>query len=367
MMRRRTAVALVAFALMSSESARAEDDPETGRHFYHGYDYGSQALYNPVYVLVNRGFDVLQLAPHTRGVFDQRFLPNVRNVWDNVKDPFPAIKQRGWWTFTRQEILPLSWTTDTARWSPNYGLHLVGGGQTYAMLREWWLANDAGEVEATAFAIGTLFTAAFINESIENADVIGYNTDCLADLYVFDVGGVILFSVEPIRKFASTWFNVLDWSLQPSITYPHGDLHNQGNYYAAKVPLPFYTRLRLFGYMGFSNMAGLSYKLDKQYSITAAAGGKVSHLDSRTNVFVTDVINIKPTAAVFFDRRDSLLASVHVADVPDYFIQVNVYPNAFWKMEPGLGFWGVLAQDGRFMGGVSITKMFGLGVGAGTL
>ncbi|HEY8073844.1 MAG TPA: hypothetical protein VIF62_07040 [Labilithrix sp.] len=351
----------------SPTQARAEDDPETGRHFYQGYDYGSQALYNPVYVIVNRGFDVLQLAPHTRAFYTQDWQKNLRNVWNNVKDPFPAIRADGWWRFSREEILPLSWTQGTARWSPNYGLHLVGGGQTYAMLREWYLDHDAPAFAATTFSIATLFTAAFLNESIENAGTVGYNTDCLADLYVFDIGGVILFSVEPIRKLASTHFIVLDWSLQPSFTYPHGDLHNQGNYYALKIPVPYYERLRLFGYMGFSNMAGLSYKLDRQYSISAAAGAKVSHLDTTTQVANDAIINMRATAAIFVDRHDSLLASVHVADVPDYFVQLNVYPNAFYHFDPGIGFWGVLAKDGRFMAGVSITRLLGLGIGAGTL
>jgi hypothetical protein len=349
-------------------TARGEDDPTTGRHFYHGYDYGSESLYNPVWVLLNRGFDVLQLAPHTRAFYTQDWQTNLGNVWNNVRDPFPAIRADGWWRFTREEILPLSWTTGTARWPPNYGLHLVGGGQTYAMLREWFMANDAPEALATTFSIATLFTAAFINESIENAGSRGYNTDCLADLYVFDIGGVVLFSVEPIRKFASTHFIVLDWSLQPAFTYPHGDLHNQGNYYAAKIPIPWHPRLRLLGYMGFSNMAGLSYKLDAEYSVSAAAGQKVSHLAPDATKVATDaVLNMRPTAALFLDRNDSLLASLHVADVPDYFVLVNVYPNAFFHLDPGIGFFTAVAKDGRFVTGLSFTRSLGFGFGIGTM
>src|SRR3954470_3204678 len=129
--RRRLAFATVvlAGAVAIGGDARADDDSE--RWFYRGYDYGSQSLYNPIYVLVNRGFDVLQLAPHDRDLYKQEYLLNLRNVWDNVKDPFPAINRRGWWKFTREEILPLSWGSNNARWMPNYGLHLIGGGQTY--------------------------------------------------------------------------------------------------------------------------------------------------------------------------------------------------------------------------------------------
>jgi hypothetical protein len=359
------ASALLAGVAIAGDARASDDDDE--RYFYRGYDYGSQALYNPIYVLVNRGFDVLQLAPHDRDVYHQDYLVNFRNVWNNVADPFPAISRRGWWKFTRQEILPLSWTSNDARWMPNYGLHLIGGGQTYAMLREWYLDHDATAPAATVFSIATLFTAAFVNEAIENAGIVGDNTDCLADLYVFDTMGILLFSFTPIKKLFSKYVIVSDWSLQPAITYPHGDIHNQGNYYSAKFALPFYKPLSLFGYIGFSSMGGLSYRLDREYSISVAAGGKVSHIDNTSNAAVLNVINIRTTGAIFVDRNESLLASVHVADVPDYTVQVNVYPNAFWHTDPGVGFFGVVGKDARWVGGISITHPFGIGIGAGTL
>lgn len=366
---RRLALASTFFVLSFVKPAPAHAAGEDGedRYFYRGYDFGSEALYNPVWVIANRGFDVLQLAPHDRDIFHQDFLTNMGNVWDNVRSPFGPIGRRGTWTFVKQEILPLSWTSDTARWTPNYGLHLIGGGQTYAELREWFLAHEATPVTATAFSIATLFTAAFINESIENSGVIGDNTDCLADLYVFDTLGIVLFSFDFTKRILSHYFVLSDWSLQPSFTYPHGDLHNQGNYYSLKWPIPFYPRLKLFGYMGFSSEAGLSYEVAHGYSVSGAAGGKVSHIADSSTVAVVNVVNLKKTAALFLDRHESLLASVHVSDVDDYTVQLNLYPNAFWHTDPGVGMWTVLGRDGRWMAGLSLTHAFGLGVGAGTL
>lgn len=366
MRRLAVASAVLLSSFVSPAPARAGDDPAP-RYFYRGYDYGSEALYNPVWVLMNRGFDVLQLAPHDRDVFHQDYLTNMRNVWDNVKSPFAPIGRRGTWVFLREEIFPFSWTSSTARWMPNYGLHLIGGGQTYAELREWFLAHDATPATATVFSIATLYTAAFINESIENAGVVGDNTDCLADLYVFDSLGIVLFSFDAVKRLLSRTFVLSDWSLQPSFTFPHGDIHNQGNYYALKFPLPFYRRLSLFGYMGFSSMGGLSFEIDHGVSLSAAAGGKVSHIEDTTQVAVVNVVNLKKTAALFVDRHDSLLASIQVSDVADYTVQLNVYPNAFYKTDPGVGFWGVMGKDGRWMAGLSLTHAFGLGVGAGTL
>ena len=42
----------------------------------------------------------------------------------------------------------------------------------------------------------TLFAANLLNETLENNGVVGPNTDALADLYVFDLAGAVLFSFD---------------------------------------------------------------------------------------------------------------------------------------------------------------------------
>jgi len=364
--RLRTAVALALAAAASSAAggARAADDHDP--YFYKGYDYGSQSLFNPAYVLLNRGFDVLQLRPDQRNIFGYDYQLNVKNVLGNVVDPFSAISNRGWGRWLREEIFPLSWTRGSARWVPNYGLHLIGGGTTYTALREWFEARDAPAPVATAFSVATLYTAAIVNESLENNGTVGFNTDCLADLYVFDLAGILLFSIDGVNEFFSRSVIVSDWSLQPVFTAPHGDIHNQGNYYAAKWALPFYDRLRLFGYMGFSSLGGLSMKITDDLSISAAAGAKVERIAS-VQAVTGDLVTLRSSGALFLDRNESLLASVQVADVQDYFVHVNVYPNAFFHTDPGVGLFAVLSKDARFMAGVSLTRSFGFGVGGGTI
>lgn len=359
---------LVAGVASAPAPARADDpEPERPRHyFYKGYDYGSQALYGPIYVLLNRGFDTLQLRPRQRSIFDQSWSMAAENVADNLASPLSAIEDGGGWgKFARQELLPLSWTTYTARWAPNYSLHLIGGGQTYAALREWYEDHDAGPLVASGLSAATLMTAAFLNETIENQAVRGPNTDAIADLYVFDVAGIVLFSFEPVRRFFSKFVIVSDWSLQPAFTSVRGELHNNGNYYAAKLPLPYADRVRLFVYGGYSTMPGLSYQLTREYSISAAAGWKVATIENGGLQTVENQISTRPTAALFLDRNDSLLASVQVADVTDYFLQTNIYPNAFGKTDPGFGFWSVVARDGRWLAGVSMSRALGFGVGTG--
>lgn len=347
-----------------SSSSPPELPPKPKRYFYHGYDYGSESLFNPASVFLNRGFDVLQLRPQNRGIFRQTYGRDFKNVMRNVASPFKAIETEGWSKFARTELLPLSFTATSARWVPNYGLHLIGGGVTYTMLREWFA--DQGMPIPAAFSIATMYAAAFMNETLENSNIAdGVNTDCLADLYVFDLAGILLFSIPPVNAFFSKYVIVADWSLQPAITVPNGDLHNVGNYYGVKIPIPFYDRLRLFGYVGFSSMGGLSFKIDSQYSISAAGGGRVANFENSSATSVENVVKLKPTGALFIDRNNSLLGSLQVSDVKDYFIHLNVYPNGLFKIDPGIGFFTVLSRDGQWIAGLSVTK-FPLGIATGT-
>ena len=353
----------VALAMVSGRAPCAEDPPPKA-YFYRGLDYGSQAEFNPLTVLLNRGFDVFQLRPYDQDPVHQHWGLNLRNVFDNMASPFGPIRRDGTGKFLREEIFPLTWGVHGARWAPNYGLHLIGGGQTYAALSEWYVAHDVPL--PALFAAANLYAAAFLNEALENGGVVGDNTDCLADLYVFDLAGILLFSAEPVRDFFSSDVILSDWSLQPSLTVPGGDLHNAGSYYALKWPVPFYPRLRLFGYMGFSTMGGLSYELPRGYSVSVAYGAKVQSFYNETPGHqVTNVIDTKPVAGVFVDRHESLLFSLQVSGVEHDYLRINLYPNAFFHMDPSIGAFAAVTKDGHVMGGISVTRAFGLGLGAG--
>ena len=361
------ALVLAVAALVASApgEARADDLPtEPESLYYKGYDYGSQSLYNPLTVLLNRGFDTLQLRPRNRSMWGQPMLLNLENVVDNLASPGRAIRlQGGFGRFARTELLPLTWTPRASRWVPNYTLHLIGGGQTYRQLREWYDAHDAPL--PAAWSIGTLYLAAFTNEAIENQNVEGANTDAIADLLVFDLAGILFFSINPVARFFAHTVMVMDWSLQPAFTSLDGTLHNVGNYYAMKVPIPLHTPLRLFAYAGYATEFGLSYKVG-EYSISAAGGVRFSNFLNAGEGAVVNTVNTRPAGAIFFDRNDSLLASVQVADVTDYFINANVYPNAFFKSD--FGFFFVASRDlEHFAGGVSYRHALGFGLGTSSL
>jgi hypothetical protein len=359
----RSASALLAFsfALAVPASAAAQ---RREQYFYHGYDYGTESLQSPLYAIVNRGFDAIQLRKDRTPVVK---IVDTRNVVDNLFDPKGSIEPYGFGTWVKTEVLPLDWTKTGARWVPNYGLHLLGGGQTYAWMREWFLARDAPEALATIGSAASLMVGALINESIENKGVVGPNSDAFADIWVFDLGGILLFSFEGARKFFSKTVTISDWSLQPAIMYPKGTLHNVGNYYSLKIPIPFVPRVKFFAYGGYATMGGLSVKLDREYSLSVAGGARISAFENPSGTLrVDNVIETSPSAGAFLDRNESLLAFVQVSDIDDYTFTANMYPNAFVHSVPGLGSWTAIGRDGRWVAGVSFTHSIGIGFGLGT-
>ena len=189
----------------------------------------------------------------------------------------------------------------------------------------------------------------------------------IADIWVFDIAGMILFSFDAPNRFFSRQVVISDWSLQPSFTFPRGQLHDQGNYFAAKWSLPFYPRLRLFSYFGEATTGGLSFRIDDEYSVSAAVGGAATRIVNASTMKVENTVVFTRTALAFLDRRDSLLASIQVTDVDDYFVTLNLYPHAVFTRGPAVGMWTVVDKRARVAFGVSISRLLGLGVGWSSL
>ena len=331
----------VAATLSFAVRARADENPDAGSHaaepppryFYQHYDYGSQALYSPLWVFLNRGYDVLQDHVASRNIFDQHYRTNTGNVLRNLANPFPAISADGWKTFLTEEIFPLSFTQGTARWVPNYTLHLIGGGTTYTALAEWF--DDRSVPLPHLWSGLTLMASALVNETIENKGIVGYNTDAIADIWVFDIAGMILFSFDAPNRFFSRQVVISDWSLQPTFTFPHGQLHNQGNYFAARWALPFYPRLRLFAWFGEATTGGLSFRIDRRV-LDLGVGGRRGGSPGQP---VDDEGRATPWCSRRRPRRSWIGTSrcwrrCRSPTSSDYFVSVNLYPHAVFTQRP---------------------------------
>jgi hypothetical protein len=333
--------------------------PQEEPYFYHGKDYGSEAMYNPINVILNGSFDILQLDEKERKISKLRVGSGFNNVFKNLGDPFSTISRYGWPEFTRNELLPIEFRKQYAQWWPNYELHLVGGGMTYTALKEWYQQHNF-----PVPALMSMTTVAFyelLNEAVENQAYKGDNADPISDVYVFDIGGIILFSFDGVNKFFKEELNMADWSLQPSLGVTDMSIRNNGQYFSVKWKIPFSEQWYLFHYFGMNGLGGLSYKQadGSAYSVGVGMRGKNLYVVDKARDLLS--LNLTWNIGFFYDVNNSLLASVMASGQNRNMLNINIYPGLIkiGKFSPGL--WGAFEKDGNVTLGVSTIYAPGVG------
>ncbi len=342
---------LLLLLLLSVSGTLRSQDPY---YFYHGKEYGSEALVNPGTLIINSGLDILQSATHSRQLSKINFNTGARNLWDNLKDPFTQINKFGWGKFIGQEVFPTSLSLDKAQWFPNYTLHLIGGGVDYRMMTEWYAYYD---VPYPALLAGlTAATYHFINEAVETDAFIGPNVDPIADVYLFDIGGVILFSSDAVAEFFSTTLHTTTWPGQPAWNPEFHTLENHGQYYVMKYRLPFAPKTSLFYHFGDNGLFGLSFLMKNNESISFAAGTTQMQLRTVnvTNGARTVSVTLGWMAGIYYDRDNSLLFSVMASNRINEKLRLNLYPGVIdlWGISPGL--FTSLGNRNQFIAGLTI-------------
>jgi hypothetical protein len=338
--------------------ACAQEDSARGPWFHHGGERGGDASYNPLTVFLNGSFDIGQIGRYSRDIAHYPFASAAHNVFGSLGHPIAAIETYGWGPFLRTEVLPLTFTTG-ASWWPNYQLHLIGGGYTYARLAEWYEAHGAPVPRILSFV--TVMGYHFVNEVMENNNVPGLLIDPVADIYLFDLGGILLFSSPAVCRFFSETVVLADWSLQPTMMLGDGKLRNAGQYFAARWKLPFSTRLSLFYYFGLSGLLGASYDLGAGYGLSAGAGLRSRDLRAAVAHPLQVNADLVWNAGVFLDQRNSLLVSVVASGVTTNMLLVNVYPGVLPPAAWSPGFWFSLTPDLRPAAGVTTRWTPGVG------
>ena len=348
-------------ALSQNDSIQNDSIHEKPYYFYKGYNYGSQSEYNPLTLLLNGGYDILQLTNHDRQIFKFPYASSAQNVFWNLGHPIKVIGEVGWWKFTKTELLPLSFNREGAQWMPNYILHVVGGGMSYVAISEWYRYHNVSCPKLLGFI--TLMAADVLNETMENNGYKGSNSDPIPDVYIFNFAGVALFSSEKVCRFFSNKLNMADWSLQPSVTFKDFSLYNCGQYFSFKWALPFERRLSLFSRMGMGTLIGLSWKFPNGTAISAGAGVRSGERYLLPGTAREVTITTPFSVGIFYDKNNSLLASLQISNVNDYFINANVYPGLFriGKFSPGL--WTVIDKKGVPAFGFSTRYTLGVGLG----
>jgi hypothetical protein len=319
--------------------ARPQDS--ANKHFfYQPISYGSEALIHPVRLILNGGFGILQMDNRGNNVTDIQFKTGLKNLTWNLSHPVSAIKQEGFSHFVETQIIPLSFDDREAYYWPNYTLHLIGGGMSYRMMESWFYYHNYPHPKI--FSLLTLTAYHFLNEVVESNDYVGYDPDPIADMYIFNPLGILLFSSNTVSRFFSQTLNMADWSYQISFNPAMKSVENLGQNFVMKLWLNKSQSLGLLYHFGTHGELGLSFRQPDGDCFSFGLGLVANKLIDQSNrrdlrELTADLVL---TAGLFYDRNNSLMASLIYSKTQDFKVRLNTYPGLFklYNFSPGLFF-----------------------------
>lgn len=319
-------------------------------YFYKRAGEGSDLLTNPLRLILNGGFGIIGVESRSNVLGDIDYANGWENLWLNLGNPIEAIEEKGWWDFFSSEVIPVSFNSGNAQYWPNYWNHLLGGGFSYRLMREWYRAH--GFAHESRWALTTMVAYHLTNETVEMDDKTGWRVDPIADVYIFDVAGILLFESDRVARFFGETMNMSDWSLQPFYDPRRGRMDNIGLKYMMRLRLGRATPWHLFYHWGNSGELGLSRDLGGGHFVSAGAGWLAAN--------ITDVDGISETAelansfGMFYDRGGSLMASALYSRKTDDRWRLNLYPGLvkIGPLRPGLTF--IDTRSGDVLVGVTL-------------
>ncbi len=334
---------------------------DSTNYYYQGYDYGSQRVFNPLTTVINGGFGIMQIRNRSNKLSAIDFENGFDNVTSNLLNPFDTIDQYGWGDFFSHEVFPTTLTLESAQFYPNIYNHLIGGGFTYRAFVDWYQHHQFAKPKLWAF--GSWFSYHFLNEIVENNQFSGANVDPIADMYIFNTAGLILFSFDRVNRFFSRTLNMQDWSFMPAYDPWQNTIENNGQNYMVRIKLPYLDRWSLLYHWGIHGMYGLSYHRQRGDAITAAGGLVVRDLvDTNNDSGVRELTaTLIWTGGIFWDRNGSLLSSL-IMSGKGYRARLNIYPGVLriGKISPGI--FVKLREDNSIVTGLHYSFVpFGIG------
>ncbi len=336
-------------------------DRENKQYFYQPLNYGSESLIHPLHLILNGGFGILQMDNRGNSVVDIQYETGLKNLTWNLSHPISAIKEEGVSHFIETQIIPLSFDDSEAYYWPNYTLHVIGGGMSYRMMESWFYYHNYPYPKI--FSLITLTIYHFLNEVVESNDYVGYDPDPIADMYIFNPLGILLFSSNTVSRFFSHTLNMADWSYQISFNPASKSLENLGQNFVMKLWLKKDQSLGLFYHFGTHGELGLSFRQSDGDCFSFGLGMVANKLVDQSNrrdlrELTADLVL---TAGVFYDRNNSLLASLIYSKTQDFKLRLNMYPGLLkiYKFSPGIYF--SLNQRNRVSLGLTV-RFFPVGL-----
>jgi hypothetical protein len=292
-------------------------------------------------------------------------------VRNSILHPARSIENTGGWgTWVEEQILPVqavNWirsgfdweAADNMTWFPNYFGHFVEGGITHRRLAEKLSAR--GVPGAYLLAGMTTMGAAMINEAYTHPDLVDGTGGTVADLYIFDLGGVIAFSFDPVARFFAETLHANVWPSQAALAFPGPVLANNANNLVFKIPIPFVDRASIFVRTAVGSHVGgtLHFADDLDLSIGFGADTERQKIDPVTG---RETVDLRLSSSLWLDRGGSVLASLYLSEVDHRRLSLNVYPGV---LHPDFGAWLAVARGGTVQFGLTHRLAMGLGFGVG--
>ena len=355
-----TTTCFVFFSCCLLSSSRLQGQ-EKNYYFFHSYDYGSEALFNPISVFVNGGCDTYQQLDRPSTFEAIPWKKGATSVWRSVISPLPVISDFGWNRFLGQEIFPTKLDMNHTQWVPNYMLHIVGGGMVSRKIAEWYDFN--GYPLPYVFGTITVMASEFFNEMVENGNSIYPNIDCIPDFLIFQPIGILLFSSDKVSEFFSSELSLNDWSQPAAISFAPLAFRNAGQNFVMKYALTKSKSTSVFFHFGNFAIFGLSFKRNTQDAISIGAGLASTGVKSLPvqNGVPSNTIESGPMAGIYYDRNNSLLASIVYSASRNCRFRLNVYPGVISASYFSPGFFITMVDPGTFIAGVTM-KILPLGV-----
>jgi hypothetical protein len=339
----------LALALPCAVRAVDADADSTVYYFYHGRDEGSESLGNPLRLIVNGGFGILQMENRSNQLSDVSWANGWRNLWRNLGHPLEAIDQRGWWDFIATEILPVSVDRQSSQYWPNYMNHLIGGGMSYRRTREYYTWH--GIPHPNLAAVTTIAAYHLLNETVEMNGRTGWTVDPIADIYLFDIASILVFSSDTVSRFFGHTLNMADWSFMPLYDPETGNLENVGQNYMVRLGLGHTVPWSLFYHWGNGGELGLTRNLGGQHNLSVGAGFVAKNITDVDEF--SETVNLVSSGGLFYDRGGNLMAGLLYAPNKDSRWRLNVYPGLLRLGPFKPGFTVIVAEDSDVLAGIT--------------
>lgn len=183
----------------------------SGSLYYRGPQPGSASAFSPFSAVLHSGFYNFQIDNRGDDPFAVSYALGFRNVLRNLVNPIGAVAEYGLGRFLTSEVLPNP-KRESGQWVPNYFGHVLGEGMVFRYNYEWYRYNAVPHPKLMA-AVSVL-AGAMLNEVVENGSYQGTNVDPIADFYIFNPLGMVLFSSDRVAKFFRTHLGMAYWPLQ---------------------------------------------------------------------------------------------------------------------------------------------------------